>query len=1379
MRNFVTLVIVLAVTALANAQIYDPHYCDSLPSGGSDAGNSLSGYYDADGDGYGTGPLMCFPPGDPNRSFRNDDCDDNNPDIYPRGFPIDKDGDGYGTRFGRVFCRDASPPPGHAIKSGDCDDNNIDVNPDTVWYLDTDGDGLGVTGSYDKKQCEKPPDESNGTYVVRAGDLCPNIYSPLQGGCTNIIQPLAANDTYKNYLRSAEYDIDAKIKQNSITYYDVLGRALQSQSLDPNTGQLWATQTLYDSEGRPALSSFGAPIGINHAFEYDPNFIAKPNGRPYTKSDFESDKESPMVVGEYISTLGWYYSGNNDREPYQDVTDYPFLRTIYSTLQPNTPLKTIGGNKINGVWPQAYSFSMKASEELSQTPAFGNSVYNTIKTLKAVTRDVHGVENVVFADSDGLVLATARSGGPLSRSMSISIGEQGYTDIHVPEGNTMGFTVETQGNSVTVYDLITETTVTPSKSLPNGFYRVAVDDTENYIAGSVIVTYQENYYDYALNEYDPAGRLVASYQPLGNALQQKPKTTYAYNALGQLIYSNSPDEGQAWFKYRKDGQIRYSQNSEQKSRNAFSYTNYDNLGRPVESGVVENEAFNTIDPNDATEGTPEGLKKEQLYTHYDEPLKTSNCTDPICTTVAQRGGQKYVRSNVSSTQNSQSTTYYSYDIYGRVEWIVQDLLGVGIKTIDYTYHPISGLVTQITYQKEAVDQFIHRYTYNILDQLTQVETSTKGTTYQTQAEYTYYESGELKRVQLADGAQGLDYVYNLNGQLKSINHPSLLSTDDPGGDSNDLFGMQLDYHHADYQRAVANIQSATYGTDRWDGNLKGIRWNNGTPSAAPQGYAFQYNRNNWLTSADYDPLSRNGIISMNLPIYTTYIDDDGNIVCGTPFQTTPSGNNSHGDYDVSEIVYDANGNIQHLVRRKNTRNGSNAMDDLTYKYHPDKPNQLLQVADAAGNVAHADDIGHQPNAENYVYNALGQLVTNKAEGVSYIYNASGLVTEVQKNSQPVVKFFYNDRNHRVKKESYASGNLASTTYYVRDLAGQVMAIYNKKGSAVALAEQPIYGLGRIGVAYNSTNNTKRYVYELTDHLGNVRATFTKNNNQEAQREGYTDYYPFGMPMPGRNLVGDYRYAFQGQEKDPETGKEAFELRLWDSRIGRWLSPDPYGQYVSPYLGMGNNPISRWDPDGGCDQPDSNCGWFKRLFYSKEQAADWDWWQETGFNGYALDEVEVSALSYDTMREMLTDNFRFEQIINETGGTVNWTDSRLEAVASVFQFAIPNAPNIPRFKISEVSSKFNLNTPSSFSGANPTKIKSYLKGQGWKITNLKRGKPGFRATNPTNPSDVIQINTGNAPKLQSGTNIDLVKQGAYMNRNHLGWKRVPLKGNPSL
>lgn len=61
-----------------------------------------------------------------------------------------------------------------------------------------------------------------------------------------------------------------------------------------------------------------------------------------------------------------------------------------------------------------------------------------------------------------------------------------------------------------------------------------------------------------------------------------------------------------------------------------------------------------------------------------------------------------------------------------------------------------------------------------------------------------------------------------------------------------------------------------------------------------------------------------------------------------------------------------------------------------------------------------------------------------------------------------------------------------------------------------------------------------------------------------------------------NIFSEAASLSRGQE----TGKEAFQLRLWDGRIGRWLTTDPYGQYSSPYLGMGNNPISGVDPDGG-------------------------------------------------------------------------------------------------------------------------------------------------------------------------------------------------------
>jgi len=36
----------------------------------------------------------------------------------------------------------------------------------------------------------------------------------------------------------------------------------------------------------------------------------------------------------------------------------------------------------------------------------------------------------------------------------------------------------------------------------------------------------------------------------------------------------------------------------------------------------------------------------------------------------------------------------------------------------------------------------------------------------------------------------------------------------------------------------------------------------------------------------------------------------------------------------------------------------------------------------------------------------------------------------------------------------------------------------------------------------------------------------------------------------------------------------------DPQIGRWVQQDPYQQFASPYVGMGGNPVSNADPDGG-------------------------------------------------------------------------------------------------------------------------------------------------------------------------------------------------------
>ncbi len=158
-------------------------------------------------------------------------------------------------------------------------------------------------------------------------------------------------------------------------------------------------------------------------------------------------------------------------------------------------------------------------------------------------------------------------------------------------------------------------------------------------------------------------------------------------------------------------------------------------------------------------------------------------------------------------------------------------------------------------------------------------------------------------------------------------------------------------------------------------------------------------------------------------------------------------------------------------------------------------------------------------------------------------------------------------------------------FYVYDAGGAEVATYKKlvqvPNDVYALQYHTLYGAGRVGLLDKSTGKA---LYELSDHLGNVRAVVVDNGSGVAETVSYTDYFPHGSALPGRSYQSslNFPYGYQGQEKDQATGLTNFELRQYDPRIGRWYNPDPYGQHHSPYLAMSNNPVSNIDPDGGWD-----------------------------------------------------------------------------------------------------------------------------------------------------------------------------------------------------
>lgn len=117
-------------------------------------------------------------------------------------------------------------------------------------------------------------------------------------------------------------------------------------------------------------------------------------------------------------------------------------------------------------------------------------------------------------------------------------------------------------------------------------------------------------------------------------------------------------------------------------------------------------------------------------------------------------------------------------------------------------------------------------------------------------------------------------------------------------------------------------------------------------------------------------------------------------------------------------------------------------------------------------------------------------------------------------------------------------------------------------------------------AANEEEGTKVYPAYFDDFL-----IVHEKSGQDLKVSSTMDYYPYGMPFPQNfedesEEENNFRYQGTYSEWDKSTNWNMFALRAYQPEIGRWTSVDPYDQFGSPYLGMGNNPIMGTDPDGG-------------------------------------------------------------------------------------------------------------------------------------------------------------------------------------------------------
>ncbi len=701
--------------------------------------------------------------------------------------------------------------------------------------------------------------------------------------------------------------------------------------------------------------------------------------------------------------------------------------------------------------------------------------------------------------------------------------------------------------------------------------------------------------------YDIYGNLTYVLPPL---LSDKPAVIqtllddlgyqYKYDYRNRLVEKKLPGKGWEYMVYDKQDRLVLAQDANQKGKQ-WNFSKYDMFGRVVYSGLFANTATRAsmqtainsmnINANNNEQRTTSPFTLNNINVYYTKTAfptgsmtitginyydNYENTNTPQTSSVE---GQEILQGTGTSlkglptvsfagilgnTQGAGNWTHTLYDTKARpVRVLTQNYLGGFTQTdtkLDYFRGTAQHTITKhsrATLSPSGTEGITIReaFTYDNQERLLTHTHQLNGGNVEYLTQNVYDELGQLKNKkvggQTPEGLQQIDYQYNIRGWMTDINDLNNLN---PQGQPGDLFTFRIGYD---------KLFDSIYGQIKplYNGNISETYWRTSTDNILRE-YSYVYDHLNRLTDAFY-----------NKPESTN------------PFP---------GNYNTRFIKYDKNGNILQM-KRYGTNDLSLTLIDQMYYTYKSNSNQLLSVQDDENHPSGFNDGNKTGN--DYAYDSNGNMTKDLNKNITSItYNHLNLPTKITFGNGNYIEYLYDASGVKMKKTvSNSCGNpetdyLGGFQYLTKpdlcgrppkDIVGQLQFFPTAEG--YIKAETGIKG----GLMYS-------YVYNYTDHLGNIRLSYTQNKvtgNLDILEEN--NYYPFGLKHEGyanNNLQPDYKYKYNGKELQDELNLNVYDYgaRNYDPALGRWFNIDPLAEKYpaySPYAYTFNNPINFVDPTG--------------------------------------------------------------------------------------------------------------------------------------------------------------------------------------------------------